>query len=210
VGPLGVDVAAVELGMRLIEPSFAAGSCELAVGRMRPDVDPAVDTAVDAALAAAGLQVADVTGFDFAAAVEAADVIIDYEAYRANAHLIPQLDRLSPQMRRNMTEAGTITADQHDAASRTRLQVQDWFAAMLDRHPFLALPTLVGPPPLLGERRIPLTVLTMPANLAGLPALALPVPNGPAGLPASLQLIGPPGSEERLIALGRVIEAALR
>ena len=30
------------------------------------------------------------------------------------------------------------------------------------------------------------------------------------GLPASLQLIGPPGGEERLIALGRVIEAALR
>jgi amidase len=88
--------------------------------------------------------------------------------------------------------------------------VRDWFAAMLDRHPFLALPTLVGPPPLLGERRIPLTVLTMPANLAGLPALALPVPGGPAGLPASLQLIGPPGGEEQLIALGRIIEAALR
>ena len=49
----------------------------------------------------------------------------------------------------------------------------------------------------------------MPANLAGLPALALPVPS-PAGLPASLQLIGPPGGEEQLIALGRVIEAALR
>ncbi len=49
----------------------------------------------------------------------------------------------------------------------------------------------------------------MPANLAGLPALALPVPS-PTGLPASLQLIGPPGGEEQLIALGRVIEAALR
>jgi amidase len=177
---------------------------------MRPVADPAVDFAVDAALAAAGLQVTDVAGFDFAAAVEATDVIIDVEAYRANAHLIPQLDRLSPQMRRNMTEAATITADQHDAANRTRRQVRDWFTAMLDRHPFLALPTLVGPPPLLGERRIPLTVLTMPANLAGLPALALPVRGGPAGLPASLQLIGPPGGEEQLIALGRVIEAALR
>ena len=40
------------------------------------------------------------------------------------------------------------------------------------------------------------------------PALALPIP-GPAGLPASLQLIGPPGGEEQLIALGRIIEAAL-
>jgi len=65
-------------------------------------------------------------------------------------------------------------------------------------------------PPLIGERgRIPLTLLTMPANLAGLPALALPVPGGPAGLPASLQLIGPPGSEEQLITLARLIETAV-
>jgi len=49
----------------------------------------------------------------------------------------------------------------------------------------------------------------MPANLAGLPALALPVPGGPAGLPASLQLIGPPGSEEQLITLARLIETAV-
>ena len=212
VGPLGADVAAVELGMRLIEPGFAAGSCELVVGRMRPevDVDPMTDIALDAALAAAGLRVTDVAGFDFRTAVDATDVLIDAEAYQANAHLIPQLDRLSPQMRRNMTAAAAITAERLHAANRTRQEVRDWFAAMLDRHPFLALPTLVGPPPLLGGRRIPLTVLTMSANLAGLPALALPVPGGPAGLPASLQLIGPPGGEEQLIALGRVIEAALR
>src|SRR2546429_894063 len=45
VGPLGADVAAVELGMRLIEPGFAAGSGEPAggtAGRIRPRVHPAV------------------------------------------------------------------------------------------------------------------------------------------------------------------------
>jgi amidase len=46
-----------------------------------------------------------------------------------------------------------------------------------------------------------------PVNLAGVPALALPVPSrGP--LPASLQLIGPAGSEELLLATGLVLEAA--
>jgi amidase len=211
VGPLGADVAAVELGMRLIEPGFTATTCELAVGRIRPeiDIDPGTDIAVDAALAAAGLRVAGVPGFDFRAANGAGNVLIDVEAYQANAHLLPQLDQLSPQMRRNMTESAAVTADERAAAGRTRLQLRDWFTAMLDRHPFLALPTLAGPPPLLGERGMSLTVLTMPANLAGLPALALPVPGGPAGLPASLQLIGPPGAEEQLIALGRIIEAAL-
>ena len=103
-----------------------------------------------------------------------------------------------------------MTADQAAAANRTRASVREWFAGLLARHPFLALPTLVGAPPLIGGGgRMPLTLLTMPANVAGLPALSLPVPGGPAGLSASLQLIGPPGSEEQLVALGRRIEAAV-
>jgi amidase len=212
VGPLGADVAAIELGMGLIEPGFAAGSCELLAGRMRPevDVDPMTDAAVDAALVAAGVRVAEVEGFGFRAAVGATNVLIDAEAYQANAYLIPYLDQLTPQLRRNLIESAAITADQVEAAQRVRREASDWFTAALDQFPVLALPTLVGAPPLLGERGMPLTVLTMPANLAGLPALALPVPGGPAGLSASLQLIGPPGGEERLIALGRLIEAAVR
>jgi Asp-tRNA(Asn)/Glu-tRNA(Gln) amidotransferase A subunit family amidase len=47
----------------------------------------------------------------------------------------------------------------------------------------------------------------MPVNLAGFPALALPVPSTHR-LSASLQLIGPPGSEALLLATGAVIEAA--
>ena len=209
VGPLGADVTSTELGMRLIEPGFTAGSCELAVGRIRPDidVDPATDAAVDAALAAAGLEITDVAGFDFRAANGAGNVLIDIEAYQANAHL--PADRLSPQIRRNMDESAAVTAEEADVAGRVRQDLRDWFAARLDRHPVLALPTLTGPPPLIGERGMSLTMLTVPANLTGLPALALPVPGGPAGLPASLQLIGPPGGEEQLLALGRVIEAAV-
>jgi Asp-tRNA(Asn)/Glu-tRNA(Gln) amidotransferase A subunit family amidase len=51
--------------------------------------------------------------------------------------------------------------------------------------------------------------LEAPGDGPRLAALALPVPGGPAGLPASLQLIGPLGGEEQLIALGRIIEAAI-
>jgi amidase len=213
VGLLGVDVAAVELGMRLIEPGFAAGSCEPRVARVRPETDPQVDVAVeaaiDAALAAAGIATTLVAGPDFAAASTAASLLIDVEAYRVNEYLMPDLARLSPYNQRNLPEAAAVTADQAAAANRTRASVREWFAGALARDPFLAMPTLVNAPPLIGGPRIPLTVLTMPANLAGLPALALPVPGGPAGLPASLQLIGPPGSEERLVGLGRMVETAV-
>src|SRR6476660_1452697 len=213
VGPLGADVAAVELGMRLIDPGFAGASAEAPdrVGRIRPapdlGVDPATDAAVDAALA--GLRVTDVTGFDFRAVNGAGNVAIDIEGYQANEYLLPRLDRLAPHNQRAMTEAAQVTAEEAAEAGRVRQDLRDWFAAALDRHPVLALPTLTGAPPVRGERGMSLTVLTVPANLAGLPALSLPVPGGPAGLPASLQLIGPPGGEEQLIALGRVIEAAL-
>src|SRR5207247_9552090 len=116
---------------------------------------------------------------------------IAVEAYRANAHLSPRLYQLTPGIRSNMTEAAGITSEEAAGAARARQELRDWFSAALARHPVLALPALTGAPPLIGER-MSLTVLTMPANLAGLPALVLPVPGGPAGLPASLQLIGPP------------------
>jgi len=96
------------------------------------------------------------------------------------------------------------------AAQRVRDSVQRTFEAMLADHPLLVMPTLTGRPPLLGERGFGLTVLTAPVNLAGLPALALPVPVPANGrVPASLQVIGPAGSEELLIAFGRVVEAAV-
>jgi amidase len=213
VGPLGADVAAVELGMRLIDPGFAGASADPSarIGRIRPAADVGVDTATDAAIdaALASLQVTDVDGFDFRAVNQAGNVAIDVEAYPANAHLLPHLDRLTPGIRRNLEEAAKITSEEAAEANRVRQELRDWFSAALARHPVLALPALIGAPPLIGER-MSTTVLTMPANLAGLPALVLPVPGGPAGLPASLQLIGPPGGEEQLIGLGYAIEAALR
>jgi len=207
-------VAAVELGMRLIEPGFTVGPCESAVGRIRPTegraaVDPATEAALDAALDAAGILVSEADAPDFAAVERATDALIDSEAYEVNAYLMPELARLGQNIQRNLTEAAAITAEQVAAAKEARASVREWFMGQLARHPFLALPTLVGAPPLIGTRGMPLTILTMPANLTGLPALALPVPGGPAGLSASLQLIGPPGGEEQLIALARHIEAAV-
>lgn len=47
------------------------------------------------------------------------------------------------------------------------------------------------------------------ANVAGLPALALPSGRDASGLPTSVQLVGPAGSERRLIALARALDAKL-
>ena len=72
----------------------------------------------------------------------------------------------------------------------------------------LVMPTLQTPPP--GVDAQPdifrIVAATIPVNLAGVPALALSVPCRP--FPASLQLVGPEGSEELLCATGLVLEAA--
>jgi aspartyl-tRNA(Asn)/glutamyl-tRNA(Gln) amidotransferase subunit A len=47
------------------------------------------------------------------------------------------------------------------------------------------------------------------ANIAGLPALAVPAGRDDEGLPVSVQLIGPPDSEVALITLARQLEPAL-
>jgi Asp-tRNA(Asn)/Glu-tRNA(Gln) amidotransferase A subunit family amidase len=51
--------------------------------------------------------------------------------------------------------------------------------------------------------------LTLQANVAGLPALSLPAAPGERGIPCGAQLIGPPGSDYLLLAIGWEYERAL-
>ena len=84
-----------------------------------------------------------------------------------------------------------------DILGRERLELQ-----------LLALPTMPCLPVALDADPMPMIAFTAPVNLAGNPALALPVPAG-GRLPASLQLVGPMGGEELLVAAGAVVEAAV-
>jgi amidase len=210
VGPLGRDVAALELGMRLMEPGFAVPpfGADLTAGRLTVtgEVEPAVDAAVDRALAAAGVAVTPVACCDFRGALHAAGMIMDAEGFRCNAYLMPYLDQLSPHVRRNMERGARLGHADLAAARRTGDAVREAFVSLLADFPVLVLPVLTGQPPLLGHHGYPLTMLTAPVNLAGLSALALPVP-APGGTIASLQVIG--ADEERVLAFGRIVEAAV-
>lgn len=72
------------------------------------------------------------------------------------------------------------------------------------------MPTLAELPPTVDQAgRVTTLRLTMPWNLAGWPALSLPVPCAGGGLPASVQLVARPGGEELLVATAAVVEAAV-
>jgi amidase len=60
------------------------------------------------------------------------------------------------------------------------------------------------------EQQVQYTPFTSFANVAGLPAITLPVAMTDAGLPMGVQLVGRPGGESTLLALGAQLERRLR
>lgn len=216
IGPMARDVAGVAAGLALLEPGFRADVAPAArVGRIRPagsDVDPVIDAAADAALARCGVEVIEVNlpGWDLAC--RTSDVIIDAEAVVSNRVLLAdpaRRDLLSPRVRATLTEAQAVTSAQLLQARAEQERWRATMAAALRETGVLALPTVPFFPPRLDAASRPgYLSLTRPVNLAGFPALALPVPAGQR-LPASLQLIGAPNAEALLLATGAIIEAAV-
>ena len=212
VGPMAADVANVVVGMQLLEPGFtAAGAAASVIGRLRlPGIDPDIDAAVDAALASAELEVVDIDVPGWAGANDIFSPVILVEAWRADGHL----DRsgISPDVAA-MIGLGPSMEPRYDEAMARLRQWRCDVTAVFDRVQLLALPTLRTLPPVIeGADVINLISLCFPANVAGLPALSLPVPmaGGDGGVPASLQLVGPHHGEELLCAAGAVVEAAVR
>ena len=215
VGPMARDVAGVAAGMALLEPGFAVDVPPAGrVGRIRPagiDVDPAIDSAIDAALARSGLTVAEASLPGWLAARETCGVIIDAEAAESNRELLTdpaRRDLLGSGARARLDGGAAITPAELAAARAAQPAWREAMAQALSEVELLVLPTLPFYPPLLADAPgVHFTAFTNPVNLAGFPAVALPVPSTQR-LPASLQLIGPPGSEALLLATAAVVEAA--
>jgi amidase len=213
VGPLARDVAGLVGAMQLLEAGFTVAPCEpdqVRVHRLRLGADPVVEQAVDEALARAGLRVLEVPDPGWRAAFRAADVVLSAEAWRADRDLLQRAGHgVSPQVAERLRAGASISTAEEEQA---RAAQPAWRAA-LGRHlsdgSLIALPVLrTFPPPIDDAEQFRGSRLTLPVNFAGLPALALPVPSR-TGLPASLQLIGPSGGEEALLAVAGLIEEAI-
>jgi amidase len=209
VGPLGRDVAAAVRGMELLEPGFAPAAPARLIGRVRvPDEDPTIEAAVDRALAEAGFALVEIELPSWGSVLDAAFWIGLTEAARNNGALADREPDGVLERTRDAIALGRELAPREDEGRRFQRGWEAELAIALGQVELLAWPTLAGFPPRLGEFGVIDAISrTMEVNLAGLPALAQPVPT-PGRIPASLQLVGPAGSEERLVATGAVVEAA--
>jgi amidase len=139
-------------------------------------------------------------------------------AYRAATEAGVDLDALQPRSRRHILIGEQawrrgLVRESDRLAWRERCLA--WFAD--GRHDVLITPALAGPPPVAARwsaRSWASNVLTnaryapyaAPWNIAGLPAVAVPAGVRPDGLPAAVQLVGPPGSELTLLAVAGQLE----
>jgi amidase len=208
IGPMAQTVSLVTRGMALLESGFVpAATAAARVGRVRLPAEARIDDAVDRALAKAGLHVLDVQLPRWAAATTAAMTVLGAEAWQVHAGLWRQhAEELSPDVAARLGQVSSITSSEVADAWALARSWKDQLTEVFTRVEVLALPTLAAaPPPLDDAARLTEIRYVAPFNLAGLPALSLPVPAA-HGLPASLQLVGPTGSEELLLATGSVVE----
>jgi len=118
--------------------------------------------------------------------------------------------------RRIMLGTYVLSAGYYDAYYLRAVKVRNLIRAEFDRVfrevDYLLSPTTPTPAFRLGEKvDDPLAmylsdIFTVPANLAGIPAISLPAGLSEAGLPLALQLWGPRGSDYRLLAAAARLE----
>jgi len=108
--------------------------------------------------------------------------------------------------------ARTVTLEQYVEATATRERVRAKFARVFAAADLLLTPIHALPPeerdvgaPSFRDAVLPYTV---PQDLAGLPAAAVPVGFDELGLPVGVQLTGPPHSEGRVLAAAEALFSA--
>jgi amidase len=209
VGPMARTVAGLVWGMELLEPGFSIESVAPArrVGRLRLPADPQIDKAIDRVLAEAGFKVMDVELPGWGQTASDAMGVIASEAFDANGYLLPT-GKVGADVAERLEGGGRIDPRERRRLQAARVAWRLQLGEVLAQAGLIVAPVLTDFPPLLDEpARMYEIRQAHPVNLAGVPALALPVPTG-GPLPAGLQLIGPAGSEELLLATGLTLEAA--
>ena len=161
--------------------------------------------------AEASANLARYDGVRFGARVEADDLSDMYSATRGQG--------FGQEVRRRVL-IGTyvLSAGYYDAyykkAQRVRTLIAQDFAKAFEQVDVLLTPTTPGPAFAIGEKTDdPIQmylndVFTVPASMAGLPALSVPCGLSAKGLPLGLQVIGRPFDEASMLRLGQALEDA--
>jgi amidase len=230
VGPLGKDVDHVVQGMELLQNGFAAryraavsakpSAKEIRIGRLYlSGTDPKIDEAIDEALVRAQFKVVplDQTFKEkWDQAKKDGNTLAAAGAWINDGKFFDKLIGVSARTKAILVWGEFQFMTSYGNALRRQAAWQRELAETLQRVDFIALPTLQKLPPKVSttplfEAQMLNLQNTVAVNLAGNPALAMPIPLEDKSLPVtSLQLVGPRSNEAGLLNAARLIEAHCR
>lgn len=155
---------------------------------------------------------ARLTSLDMEARYWAFRKVQSYEAWQVHGAWISAADRhLGPGVKERFEFGSTISAADYETESKNRSALKDECASLLAQDGLILMPTVPGAAPLAAgsfeeiqayrERALRLLNLS---GLTGFPQLTLPLASV-HGAPFGLSLLGPPGSDQALLGLGRTI-----
>ncbi|MGH2683115.1 MAG: amidase [Actinomycetota bacterium] len=187
--------------------------------RVHPEMLEAVED-VRATLQEAGVRTSAVDLGDIRDAPEVWNRVAWPEFAVAHGRLLRRPETLYPRTRSRLEYGSARTAVDYLQAKERAAAIRDVFLEALGEVDALVAPTTPFPAPRADREQVDFggvtwdihrggpAWLTRPANLAGLPALALPAGFSREGMPLGVQLIGRPAGEAILLRLARAYEDA--
>ncbi len=176
--------------------------------------DPGIQRAFDAAVAALD---ADLVELNFPGAERihpAFQRIQAAEARHSHRSLFPaHADRYGADVKMRLERARDVSLDDYVTATAARAAVHSTFAALFEHADMLLTPIAATAPAPIAQQppdfRERVLTYTVPQDMAGLPAVAVPAGVDDDGLPVGVQLTGPAGGEHRVLAAAEALYAAL-
>lgn len=226
VGPMASDLPRLVEGMDLLQRGFkgrynAAAAAhpsarQIRIGRLYiPGTDPAIDQAIDERLRAKGFKIVKIDAKfaeKWAQADTDGEAIAATDAWKNDSKYTENL-QIDSNTRAVLLKGSIDNVVAYDAAVKRKAVWKRDVARVFQKVDFIATPTLKILPPRKPFWRttavFELFVLnsqnTMAVNVAGNPALAMPIEMPDGKIPTSLQLVGRPNSEAELLNAGRLL-----
>jgi Asp-tRNA(Asn)/Glu-tRNA(Gln) amidotransferase A subunit family amidase len=162
-------------------------------------------------LAAAGARVREL-GLPpgFAALPEAHETLMGFDLARTRAREYDHhAEMLSDRLREVMDQGRATAAEDAEAAVRLGAACAVALEELVGGDEVLLVPAAAGEAPPLAENTTGDPLFCRPWTLLGSPALSVPGPAGPHGLPVGAQLVAPAGRDHALRAAGAWVAARL-
>jgi aspartyl-tRNA(Asn)/glutamyl-tRNA(Gln) amidotransferase subunit A len=217
VGPMARTPADVRLLYDVLAPSHPTREARRVA--VCPDLhlhalDPGIARAFDAAVAALDAEIVEVAFPEAERIFPAFQALQAAEAAHVHRELLPaNAEHYGADVRGRLERAAAVTLPEYLEASATRAEIVTAFARAFERADLLITPIAATAPAKIEDEpadfRPRVLTYTVPQDVAGLPACAVPVGLDEHGLPVGVQLTGPHGSEHRVLAAAEALHQAL-